>query len=130
MAPKANTPKSIQAPKKTVKETKAEKEKAEAEKAQLKRKQSNLVTQGKMAVAKLQKVKEGTETVSTEALTLLEAKVQFYNEYQSLPRNSDGKLEMLASFDQDRSGYKWLNRSKEVGETKTETVGDQRYTLV
>ena len=48
MAPKANNPKPTQAPKKTVKETKAEKEKAEAEKAEVKRKQSNLVTQSNL----------------------------------------------------------------------------------
>ena len=82
-------------------------------------------TQGKHAVAKLQKVNNGKETVSSQELALLETKVKFYNEYQSLPRNSQGKLEMLASFDQDKSGYKWLNRAREVGETKTETVGDQ-----
>ena len=118
MAPKS-APKP--APKKTAKEIKEEKERA----AELKRKQSNLITQGKNAVAKLDKVKSGSETLSSDAIALLETKVQFYQEYQSLPRNSQGKLEMLASFDQDKSGYKWLNRSKEIGETKTETVGDQ-----
>lgn len=119
MAPKSA--KSKAAPKKTAKELKDEKEKA----ADLKRRQSNLATQGKNAVAKLQKVKDGSETVSSSELALLETKVQFYNEYQSLPRNSQGKLEMLASFDQDKSGYKWLNRAREIGETKSETVGDQ-----
>ena len=119
MAPKATKAKA--APKKTAKEIQEEKEKA----AELKRKQSNLITQGKNATAKLQRVQDGTVAVGGEELALLETKVQFYNEYQSLPRNSQGKLEMLASFDQDKSGYKWLNRSKEIGESKTETVGDQ-----
>ena len=115
MAPKA-AGKPKPAPKKTAKEIKEEKEKA----AELKRKHSNLITQGKNATAKLARVQDGTQTVDGAELALLETKVQFYNEYQSLPRNSQGKLEMLAP-----SGYKWLNRSKEVGESKTETVGDQ-----
>ena len=118
MAPKG---KAQPAPKKTAKEIKEEKEKA----ADLNRRQSNLATQGKNAVAKLQKVKDGSEAVSSQELALLETKVQFYNEYQRLPRNSQGKLEMLASFDQDKSGYKWLKRARGVGKTKTETVGDQ-----
>jgi len=91
MAPKA-AGKPKPAPKKTAKEIKEEKEKA----AELKRKQSNLITQGKNATAKLARVQDGTQTVDGAELALLETKVQFYNEYQSLPRNSQGKLEMLA----------------------------------
>ncbi len=94
------------------------------EAADLKRKQANLVTQGKAATEKLRKVQNGEQTVDADQLQMLESKVAFYNEYSCLPKNSEGKLAMLARFDQDRTGLKWLQRSTEVSQATSVTEGD------
>eukprot|EP00438_Fugacium_kawagutii_P024490 Skav209989 [mRNA] locus=scaffold1046:500416:501682:- [translate_table: standard] len=94
---------------------KAKSEAAAKASAELKRKQSNLVTQGKVAVARLAKHDDGSQPLSDEDLVVVKAKVHFLEQYQSLPKNDSGKLEMLASWELDKTGMKWLTRTKEVG---------------
>ena len=78
----------------------------------------------KGANGKLRKVQNGEQTVDADQLQMLESKVAFYNEYSCLPKNSEGKLAMLARFDQDRTGLKWLQRSTEVSQATSVTEGD------
>ena len=88
-AAKAAAEKKAAAAKKTVDDQKSQAA------AELKRRQANLVTQGKAATEKLRKVQSGEHTVEFDQLSMLESKVAFYNEYSSLPKNSEGKLGLL-----------------------------------
>lgn len=93
---------------------------AKKEQADLKRKQSNLVTQGKVALQRLEKHESGEQVVPKDELSMLQAKVKFFKEYQGLPRNDNGKPDMLASWELDKTGLKWLSRTKDIGqETKS-----------
>ena len=69
---------------------------------------SNLVTQGKAAANKLAKVVAGEQTANPEELEALKSKAAFYQEYACLP--SDKRMEMLASWESDRSGRAWATK--------------------
>eukprot|EP00438_Fugacium_kawagutii_P002876 Skav222170 [mRNA] locus=scaffold3048:191879:195206:+ [translate_table: standard] len=124
MAKKAEE-KAKAAPKAT-KATPAEKAKAKAksEAAAKASAESNLVTQGKVAVARLAKHDDGSQLLSDEELVVVKAKVHFLEQYQSLPKNDSGKLEMLASWELDKTGMKWLTRTKEVGQERESTENE------
>ena len=78
---------------------------AAASSVDTKGKLKNLVTQGKAAANKLAKVVAGEQTANPEELEALKSKAAFYQEYVCLPRGAtDKRMEMLASWESDRSG--------------------------
>ena len=86
---------------------------AAASSVDTKGKLSNLVTQGKAAANKLAKVVAGEQTVNPEELEALKSKAAFYQEYACLPRGAtDKRMEMLASWESDRSGRAWATKEK------------------
>ncbi|CAE7294701.1 unnamed protein product [Symbiodinium sp. CCMP2592] len=90
--------------------------------AEVKKMQSNLSTQGKANLKKLKEYKEGKLSLSPKELETLESKVQFYNEYGNLGRNQHHeRMMMLASWNQDKSGKAWAQKTKTF-ETQTKTT--------
>ena len=75
---------------------------AAASSVDTKGKLSNLVTQGKAAANKLAKVVAGEQTVNPEELEALKSK----------GGATDKRMEMLASWESDRSGRAWATKEK------------------
>ena len=57
--------------------------------------QANLASQAKNAKTKLEEAKSGKVVVSDEEKAQLQCKVDFFEAYKKLPRDSEGKNEML-----------------------------------
>ncbi len=116
MAPKSTAAKATVKPKAKKKAEDAKK------KASL---QANLASQAKNAKLKLQEASSGKVTVSQEEKAQLQCKVDFFEAYKKLPRDSEGKNEMLELFTMDKTCQRWADRQKVVESTQVEKATAQ-----
>ena len=78
--------------------------------------QANLASQAKNAKVKLQEASSGKVTVSEEEKAQLQCKIDFFEAYKKLPRDSEGKNEILEQLTVDKTCQRWADRQK-VGES-------------
>eukprot|EP00438_Fugacium_kawagutii_P022994 Skav216827 [mRNA] locus=scaffold2314:7853:9099:- [translate_table: standard] len=87
--------------------------------------QANLAGQVYNAKKKLAQANAGTLQLTEEEKSALELKVNFWNQYQMLPRNSEGKNEMLELWSLDKTCNRWAHRTEE---TTAQQVEEARFT--
>ena len=114
------------APKKTAAKKSAAKAKAKAGDARQKAlAQSNLASQATNAKKKLEAAAKGTTAVSEEEKAQLQCKIDFFEAYKKLPRDSEGKNEMLEQFTMDKTCQRWADRQKRVENSQVEKATAQ-----
>jgi len=87
--------------------------------------QANLASQAKNAKNKLEDAKSGKVVVGDEEMAQLQCKVDFFEAYKKLPRDSEGKNEMLEQFTMDKTCQRWAERTKVVDSTQAEKATAQ-----
>ena len=87
--------------------------------------QANLASQAKNAKTKLEEAKSGKVVVSDEEKAQLQCKVDFFEAYKKLPRDSEGKNEMLEQFAMDKTCQRWAERTKVVETAQVEKATAQ-----
>ncbi|CAE7444465.1 unnamed protein product [Symbiodinium sp. CCMP2592] len=89
----------------------------------VKGKLSNLVTQSKNAVKKLEDHDSGKATLSEEEVGKLRSKKKFYDDYCQLPRNAtEQRMQMLSSWEQDKTGKMWAEKIQSLENDKATTA--------
>ncbi|CAE7296819.1 unnamed protein product [Symbiodinium sp. CCMP2592] len=89
----------------------------------VKGKLSNLVTQCKNAVKKLEDHDSGKATLSEEEVGKLRSKKKFYDDYCQLPRNAtEQRMQMLSSWEQDKTGKMWAEKIQSLESDKATTA--------
>ena len=86
--------------------------------------QANLASQAKNAKIKLQ-ASNGDVKVSDEEKAQLQCKIDFFEAYKKLPRDSEGKNEMLEQFTMDKTCQRWADRQRVVESTQVEKATAQ-----
>ena len=87
--------------------------------------QANLASQAKNAKVKLQEASSGKVEVSEEEKAQLQCKIDFFEAYKKLPRDSEGKNEMLEQFTMGKTCQRWADRQKVVESTQVEKATAQ-----
>ena len=87
--------------------------------------QSNLASQANNAKKKLEAAADGKVVVSEEEKAQLQCKVDFFEAYKKLPKNSEGKNDMLEQFSMDKTCQRWADRQKLVESTQLEKATAQ-----
>ncbi|CAE7249813.1 unnamed protein product [Symbiodinium sp. CCMP2592] len=96
---------------------------SEKAKDPVKGKLSNLVTQCKNAVKKLEDHDSGKATLSEEEVGKLRSKKKFYDDYCQLPRNAtEQRMQMLSSWEQDKTGKMWAEKIQSLENDKATTA--------
>ncbi|CAE7224502.1 unnamed protein product [Symbiodinium sp. CCMP2592] len=98
---------------------------SEKAKDPVKGKLSNLVTQCKNAVKKLEDHDSGKATLSEEEVGKLRSKKKFYDDYCQLPRNAtEQRMQMLSSWEQDKTGKMWAEKIQSLENDKATTASN------
>jgi len=87
--------------------------------------QANLASQANNAKKKLEAAASGKVPVSQEEKAQLQCKIDFFEVYKKLPRDSEGKHEMLEQFTTDKTCQRWADRQKVVESTQVEKATAQ-----